>query len=64
MILRCSKTCAGGVQKRTRGVARAAAHGGKKCTGAAEDGGMVGPVVVFGVPRSWLEDFEDIVSSF
>jgi len=25
------------VQKRTRGVARAAAHGGKKCTGAAEE---------------------------
>lgn len=34
---KCSKTCAGGVQKRTRGVARAAAHGGKKCTGAAEE---------------------------
>mmetsp|Transcript_62971 Transcript_62971/g.99934 ORF Transcript_62971/g.99934 Transcript_62971/m.99934 type:complete len:340 (+) Transcript_62971:104-1123(+) len=34
---KCSKSCAGGVQKRSRGVARAAAHGGKKCSGAAEE---------------------------
>ncbi|CAK8993521.1 unnamed protein product [Durusdinium trenchii] len=34
---KCSKPCGGGEQKRNRPVAKAAAHGGKKCDGAAEE---------------------------
>ena len=36
-FVRCSKSCGGGIQARTRGVKVQAAHGGAKCAGAAKE---------------------------
>lgn len=37
LCARCSKSCGGGIQARTRGVKTQAAHGGAKCAGAAKE---------------------------
>ena len=53
---RCSKSCGGGIQARTRGVRIQAAHGGANCAGPAKEHGLF---LVTGIRQIWLENLKN-----
>lgn len=58
---RCSKSCGGGIQARTRGVRTQAAHGGANCAGPAKEHGLF---LVTGIRQIWLENLKNYTKAY